>query len=180
MGMIPKKKNGSPALRTALAGMLAALSAAVLFAGYATGVMDLTAIAAASLLSAISVVELGGVYPYLIWVSVSVISFMTVPGEVAAGYLLFGGIYPMLKMYFEKLPRVLEWVAKLCYGAVVLAVLWVLSKFVFGIPDEAGWVMIGLGVGYALFFVLFDYALSVAITMYMVKLRPKLRFLRRL
>ena len=160
--------------------MLAALSAVVLFAGHVTGIMDLTAIAAAALLSAISVVELGGVYPYLIWAAVSVISFMTVPGEVASGYLLFGGIYPILKLYFERLPRVLEWVAKLCYGAVVLGTLWALTKFLFDGFDEPKFVMIGLGVGYALFFVLFDYALSVAITLYMRRLRPKLSFLRRL
>jgi len=180
MGMMQKGKKGSAALRTALAGMLAALSVVVLFAGYATGIMDLTALAATALLSAVSVVELGGAYPYLIWAVVSVISFMIVPGEIAAGYLLFGGIYPVLKMYFERLPRVLEWVVKLCYGALVLAALWLLSKFVFGVPDEAKWMMIGLAVGYALFFVLFDYALSVAITLYMRRLRPKLKFLKRL
>ena len=95
MNMMPKKKKGSPALRTALAGMLAALSVVVLFAGFVTGIMDLTAIAAAALLSAISVIELGGAYPYLIWAVVSVISFMILPGEVASGYLLFGGIYLM-------------------------------------------------------------------------------------
>lgn len=167
-------------MRTALAGMLAALSVVILFAGYATGVMDLTAIAASSVLTAIAVVELGGIYPYLIWAVVSVISFLMVPGELAAGYLLFGGIYPMLKLYFERLPRVLEWVVKLSYGAVVLAAMYLLSKFVFGIPDEAGWLMVGLAFGYAVFFVLYDYAISVAMTLYTKKLRPKLTFLKKL
>ncbi len=174
------KKRGSAAKRAALAGMLSALSVVILFAGYATGVMDLTAIAVSSVLTAIAVVELGGVYPYLVWATVSVISFLLVPGELAAGYLLFGGIYPMLKMYFEKLPRALEWMVKLLYGTVILGVLYLLSRFVFGIPREAGWLMIGLAVGYGVFFVLYDYALSVAMTMYMRRIRPKLTFLRKM
>lgn len=180
MNKVNGKKKGSAALRTALAGMLSALSVVILFAGYATGVMDLCAIAAASFLTAVSVVELGGAYPYLMWIAVSVISFWLVPGEMAAGYLLFGGIYPMLKMYFERLPRVLEWVVKLLYGGAVLAALYALTRFVFMIPSEANWVMIGLAIGYAVFFVLFDYALSVAMTLYMRRLRPKLKFLKRL
>ena len=179
MGMRNKKK-GSAAIRVALAGMLVALSVVILFAGYATGVMDLTAIAAASVLSAIAVVELGGIYPYLVWGAVSAVAFMLVPGSLAAGYFIFGGIYPMLKMQFEKLPRIIEWVVKLLYGAAVLVVLYFASKLLFGEVMETGWIMIGLAVGYGLFFILYDYALSVAMTLYMVRLRPKLTFLKKL
>lgn len=173
------KKNG--AAKTALAGMLAALSVVVLFLGTVTGVMDLTGICVASAFTAIAVVELGGAYPWLIWGVVSVISFILLPDKsIAAAYVLFGGVYPMLKLNFERLGRFAEWAAKLGYGASVLTVLYVLSRFVFGIPQETGWLMIGLGVGYAVFFVIYDYALSVAMTLYMRRLRPKLTFLRRL
>lgn len=161
--------------------MLAALSAVVLFLGTMTGVMDLTGICVASAFTAVAVVELGGAYPWLIWGVVSVISFILLPDKsIAAAYALFGGIYPMLKLYFERLGRIAEWAAKLCYGGLVLGVLYVLSRFVFGIPQETGWLMIGLGVGYAVFFVVYDYALSVAMTMYMRRLRPKLTFLRKI
>lgn len=161
--------------------MLAALGAAVLFIGTVTGIMDLTGLCVASLFTAIAVVELGGAYPYLIWAVTGVISLFILPDKsVAAGYVLFGGIYPMLKLYFERLGRILEWAAKLGYGAVVLGALYALSRFVFGIPQETGWLAIGLGVGYAVFFVIYDYALSVAMTLYMRRLRPKLTFLRKM
>lgn len=174
------KKNNSAAC-TALAGMLAALSVVVLFLGVVTGVMDLTGICIASAFTAVAVVELGGAYPWLIWGVVSVISFVLLPDKsIAAAYLLFGGVYPMLKIYFERLGRVLEWIVKLAYGGFVLGILYVLSRFVFGIPQETGVLMIGLGVGYALFFVVFDYALSVAMMQYMRRLRPKLTFLKKL
>lgn len=172
-----KKEN--KAARTALAGMLSALGVVFLFVGAVTGVMDLTGICAASVLTAVAVVELGGAYPYLIWAVTGVIAFMILPDKtVAAGYVLFGGIYPMLKLYFERLSRVMEWIAKLCYGAAVLGVLYVLSRFIFAVPQESLPIMIALGVGYAVFFVIYDYALSVTMTLYMRRLRPKLKFLK--
>lgn len=174
-----KKKNS--AARTALAGMLAALSAVVLIIGAYTGVMDLTGICIASGFTAIAVVELGGMYPYLIWAVVSIIAFILLPDKsIVAAYTLFGGIYPVLKLYFERLSRVFEWVAKILYGVAVLGVLYVLSKFVFGIPDEGKVLTVILAVGYALVFVLYDYTLSVAMTLYMRRLRPKLTFLKKL
>jgi len=168
------------ATKVALAGMLSALGVVILFAGYATGIMDLTALAVSSFLTAVAVVELGGAYPYLIWAVTGVLCFVLVPGTLAAEYVLFGGIYPMLKIYFERLGRFAEWAAKLVYGALVLGVMYVLSRFVFGIPQETGPLMAALAVGYAVFFVVYDYALSVAMTVYMRRLRPKLTFLRRL
>lgn len=174
-----KKEN--KAARTALAGMLSALEVVFLFVGTATGIMDLTGICAASLLTAVAVVELGGAYPYLIWAVTGVIAFVLLPDKsVAAGYVLFGGIYPMLKLYFERRSRAVEWISKLCYGIAVLGVLYVLSRFVFAMPQESLPIMIGLGIGYAVFFVIYDYALSVAMTLYMRRLRPKLTFLRKI
>ncbi len=174
-----KKKNN--AARTALAGMLSALGVVLLFAGNVTSVLDLTGICAASLLTAVAVVELGGAYPYLVWAVTGAIAFIILPDKsVAAGYVLFGGIYPMLKLRFERFGRILEWTAKVMYGAAVLGVLYALSKFVFGIPDESLPVMIGLFAGYAVFFVIYDYALSVAMTIYVRRIRQKLTFLRKL
>lgn len=176
-----KVKKENKAARTALAGMLSALEVVFLFVGTATGIMDLTGICAASLLTAVAVVELGGAYPYLIWAVTGAIAFILLPDKsVAAGYVLFGGVYPMLKLYFEKLRRGFEWILKLCYGIAVIGALYVLSRFVFAMPQESLPIMIGLGIGYAVFFVIYDYALSVAMTLYMRRLRPKLTFLRKI
>lgn len=160
--------------------MLAALGVVILVAGFASGIMDLTALAVSSVLTAIAVVELGGAYPYLVWAVTGVLALIIIPGPLAAEYLIFGGIYPMLKIVFERFSRVLEWAAKLTYGAVVLGIMYILSKFLFGDLEETGLLLIGLGVAYAVFFVIYDYALSVAMTTYMRRLRPKLTFLKRL
>lgn len=176
-----QNKKGAAA-RTALAGMLAALGVVVLFAGYATGVMDLTALCVTSVLTAVAVVELGGAYPYMVWGVTSVISFVILPDKsLAAGYLLFGGIYPVLKLYFEQIrSRVLEWAVKLLYGGAVLGALYLMSRFLFGLETETGWLAAALAAGYAVFFVVYDFALNAAMTMYMRRIRGKLTFLRRL
>lgn len=174
-------KSSSSAARAALSGMLIALNVVVLFLGYTTGVMDLTALAVTSMFTAVAMVELGGAYPYMIWVASGVICFIILPDKfLASEYLLFGGIYPVLKLYFERLSRIAEWVVKLGYSTLVLGVLYLLSRFVFGLPQETDLITAILAVSYAVFFVVYDFALTSAITLYMRKLRPKLTFLRRL
>ena len=172
-------RRNNIAARTALAGMLAALSAVMLILCAYTGVMDLTGICVASFFTAVAVVELGGAYPYLVWAVVSVIAFVMLPDKtIAAAYALFGGIYPILKLYFERLPRAVEWIVKMGYFGAVMGILYVLARFVFMIPDESRAITVILGVGYVVVFVLYDFTLSVAMTVYMRRIRPKLRFLR--
>lgn len=179
--LMKNNKNGGAPYRNAFAGMIAALSVVALLAGAVTGVLDLTGLCIASVLSAIAVVELGGRYPYLIWAVTGVISFVLLPDKsLAAGYVLFGGIYPVLKLYFERCGRALEWMLKLGYGAAVLCTLYALSRFVFNVPREARVLEVVLAVGYALFFVVYDRALSVAMTLYVTRLRGKLKFLGKL
>lgn len=177
-----RRNTGKTAARTALAGMLAALSTVVLFLGYATGVFDLCALAVTSMLVVIAMIELGGAYPYLVWAVTSVISLVILPEKlIALEYILFGGIYPILKLYFERLrPRWLEWAVKLSYAAAVLAVLYALSRFVLGLPMESGALAWALLAAYIVFFAALDRALTVSLTLYIVKVRPKLPFLKKL
>lgn len=177
-----RRDSAKTAARTAFAGMLSALSVVVLFLGYATGVLDLCAVAVTSVLVAVTMAEIGGAYPYLVWAVTSVISFVILPDKLLAfEYLLFGGIYPILKLYFEKIhSRFLEWIVKFGYGAAVFLCLYLLSRFVLVAEVESGVLLWVLIFGYAVFFAAFDRALTVALTLYALKLRPKLTFLKKL
>lgn len=177
-----RRNTGKTAARTALAGMFSALSVVVLFLGYATGVLDLCAVAVTSMFIAVSMIELGGAYPYLVWAVTSVISLVILPDKLfALEYILFGGIYPILKLYFERIRRRwLEWVVKLAYAAAVLAVLYAMSRFVLGLPMETGVLAWALLVSYVVFFAAFDRSLTVTLTWYVIKIRPKLTFLKKL
>jgi len=175
-------RRGGGAAKTALAGMLSALSVAIMFIGCATGVMDLTAVTVASLFSMIAVAELGVTYGIGVWVAVSLLSFLLLPDKfVFAEYAFFGGIYPILKLYLERIRnRVAEWTAKIAYAAAVVALLLVTEIFILKLPCEAWYLYAGFAGGFLLFFAVYDLALSRAITLYIRNIRPKLTFLRRL
>ena len=138
-------RKGSGATRTALAGMLAALSVAVMFIGCATGVMDLTSVTVASLFAMIAVAELGVTYGIGVWVTVSLLSFLLLPDKfVFAEYAFFGGIYPILKLYLERIrSRAVEWTVKMAYAAAVVALLLVTELFILKLPREAWYLYAG-------------------------------------
>ncbi len=182
--MAGKKKTGAAAkaARTAFAGVMTGLTVVVLFLGNASGVLDLCAVAVTSFFVMLCVEETGGVYPFLVWAASSVLSLVLLPDkQLFLEYALFGGIYPILKLYFEKIPsRVLEWCAKLAYAAASFTAVWALSKFVLHLPDESRTLTYVLTALYLVAMIIYDFALTAAVTAYRLRLRPKLKFLNRL
>jgi hypothetical protein len=86
-------------------------------------VLDLTMVAIASLLIMLSVIEIGGGYPYLIWLVTGVLSMLLLPDKFGALlYLLFGGIYPIFKEMFERLHYIVSWILKFSYFNAMLTV----------------------------------------------------------
>lgn len=164
------------------AAILAALSFVFLFVGAATSILDLTAIVAASACSVIAVIELRGAYPYLVWIVTSIISLLLLPDKfVAVEYILFGGIYPILKRYMERLPRLVSWVAKLVFFNVILTAAIATAKLIMNLPDDYGMVFsIPVYFFGNVFFVISDFALSLIVTLYIVKLRKQLKLDRML
>ena len=85
--------------RLTLSALLCALGAVMLCAGRLfDGSLDLTMAVLASLITVWAAEELGGYYPWLIWLATSVLALLLMPFNTAAWeYLLFAGIYPMLR-----------------------------------------------------------------------------------
>lgn len=178
-----------------LSALLCALGAVMLCAGRLfDGSLDLTMAALASLLCVWAVEELGGVYPWLIWLVTSLLALMLMPFNSAAWeYLLFGGIYPILRVLLEKIPLVLRILLKqvlfnavLCLGVLVLWQL--LFPTAQSYPAALGMFLGGDGAhwGYALAvwitanlaFVLYDFVIGRFIRAYRVALRDKFKFLQ--
>ena len=123
-----------------------------------------------------AVIELGGAYPYLIWLVSGTLALLLAPDKFGAVlYLLFGGIYPIFKAMFERLHPIVSWILKLSFFNTSLTLAVIVINFVFGIPDS--------GIGFAaatyalgnLAFVLYDVAATSAVTLYLIKLRKRLR-----
>ena len=160
-----KKNSSKSARRTAVSAMLAGLSFVFMYIGTLAGVLDLCACVAGALCTAIAVIEIGGAYPWLICGVCGTLSL-----------LVLGGLYPILKACFERFrSKVLQWAVKLIYFNVCLGICLVLANYVLsGQSDWAAYTWAAFGLG-NVFFVIFDIALTTFISVYITRLRQKLK-----
>ena len=138
----------------AVCGMLAALSIVMMLLGTLLEI----GLYAAPMLAGLCLLpvgrRLGKKYQVLLWVAVSVLSLILVPNvEASLMYLCLFGCYPVIRPWFQRLPRGVSAAAKLVYlnGTAVLVeclVMWVLA------PEamELGAALVLLLLGNLLFF----------------------------
>ena len=162
--------------KIAISAILCALSIVVLMLGSIITVLDLTMVGIASLMIVIAVIEIGGWYPYLVWLVTGTLSLLLLTDKFAALlYFLFGGIYPILKTYFEKLPFLFSWLCKLlCFNGMLTLFIFACNE-IFMIPDTDlafGWAVYGFC---NLVFVLYDLAATELIALYRKSFRKRLR-----
>ena len=165
----------------ALAAILSALSVALLFIGSASQIMDLSCAAMASIIVVYAVIELKGVWPYLIYAVTSLISLLILPDKFASViYFLFAGYYPMLKLLFEKMRKpVVEWILKLVvFNAAISGIIWVSLQFLYLEEEGVAFTWIVYAVSNAVF-ILFDIALTRLISAYLAVWRKRFKFLRK-
>lgn len=119
---------------------------------------------------------MGMPFPYLIYVVTSILSLLLLPSKVAAAiYFLFGGIYPVLKAMFEKLHYGVSWVLKLSYFNTILTLLLAASLYILHVEDpDLGFNLVTYALGNVTF-ILYDMATTKLVTLYLVKLRKRLR-----
>ena len=89
--------------------MLSALGVVFLYLGAIIEVLDLSLAAFSSLLVVFAVIELGGYWPWLVYLVTGLLALLLLPQKFGAVvYLLFTGYYPMVKRFAEsRLPRLL-------------------------------------------------------------------------
>ncbi len=170
-----KKKNVRGSTKSiAAAAMLSALGVIVMLIGSVISTLDLTMVAIASVFVFFAVLEMGSPYQYLIYAVTALLSLLLLPDKFSAFlYLIFGGIYPILKQKLEKLPKLLRRILKTVYFNAVLFAMIFGAKYLFGI-DEDGLTIVLFALGNAAFF-LYDVAMTKLITYYLLALRRKLR-----
>lgn len=162
--------------RLALCAILAGLSLAVLYLGSLSGIFDLCAVVVGALCTAFVVLEIGGVYPWLTGAVTGVLAVLLLPDKfVALEYIVLGGLYPILKSFLERFGRVFSWILKLIYFNCALTICVLLAMFVLHSQDfvSASWILI-YGAG-NVFFVVYDIALTSFISVYVLRLRKRLK-----
>lgn len=180
--------------KLALGAMLAAMGVVMLAIGGLVEVLDLSMAALASFFCIFAVIEMGKGYPIMIYASTGILAVVLMPHSLSGWfYLLFFGYYPIVKENLERLPRVAAWALKLLVFNVAITVYAVICYFLFFgelelLLNEFSTLFGGMNIGgvliaivYAilnLVFVMYDFALTRLISLYLARLRRRFRFLR--
>ncbi len=179
----PSFQNSS---RTALGGIVAALSVTMMLLTTVIPVLSYALPAMAGILLILIVIEVDKKWAFGVYTAVSILALLILPDkEAALMYVFFFGHYPIMKAILEqKFQKVILWIFKfLLFNACVVAAYLVII-YVFQLPFEemeeygkwAIWGLLALG---NVVFIVYDIALSRLVTLYLLKLRPSVRKLFR-
>ena len=163
-----------------VSAMLCALGVILLMLGSFVEVIDASVAVIASLLCVYAVIEIGGMYPWLIWAVTSVIGVLLIPQKTPAlFYALFAGYYPMLKEILERKFRPqIAIPLKLAAFHVSLALMYGVLRLFLPAQLEGlviGWMLLALYVAAVAVFLIYDYALTKLISGYLFKWRKYFR-----
>ena len=174
-----KIKNSA---KTAIGGVVAALSIVLMFLTSVIPSMTYALPAAAGILLIIIVIEIDKKWALGVYAVVSLLSILLIADkEAAVMYIMFFGYYPIIKAVFEKHFNVaVSWLLKLIVFNISVVIAFLIVTYVFKIPFEemekyGKIAVIGLLAAGNLVFVIYDYALSNLIKLYNLKWRKQFR-----
>lgn len=161
-----------------MCAMLSALGVVMLYIGSLIQVMDLSMAVIASICCIFAVIEYGKSAPWLVFATTSVLSLILLPQKAPAViYICFFGYYPIIKEKLERLAKPVSWVLKEVVFNVALAIMMLLSRFVFVSADaEPLYIYIATVVLAEIAFPLYDVALTRVISFYVYKIRSRIKF----
>ena len=166
------------ASRVALVGVLAALSLIALYLSAVSPTARMGIVAIAGLFPAGAVVSAGLKAGFFCYGAAGLLGLLLVPDKAnALLYLLFFGLWPMVKSLLQRLPaRPLEWLCKLAVFNAVLSLFWfgLHSLFLPFLPEtlQAPWMVYAAGNAA---FVIYDVGFSKLISFYVARVDRVLR-----
>lgn len=173
-----RARFGKGAGRIALVGVLAALSLIVLYLSAVSPAAQLGIVAIAGVFPAGAVVSAGLGAGFFCYGAAGLLGLLLVPDKAnALLYLLFFGLWPMLKSLLERLPgRPAEWAGKLAVFNAALTLCWFGLKALFlpFLPSAltAAWMVYAAG---NVAFVIYDIGFSKLIAFYVARVDKVLR-----
>lgn len=162
-----------------IGAVLSALGVIILTLGSLIEVLDVSVAVIASFLCIYAVIEMGGVYPWLIWLVTSVLSLILLPQKTPAlFYACFAGFYPILKEKLEKYPVKFAMPIKLLIFHISLLLMYVGMRLFLPTAlegTEFGWILLALYALLVVVFFLYDYALTRIISLYLYRFRNRFK-----
>ena len=164
--------------KTAIGGIVAALSVVLMFLTSVIPSMTYALPAAAGILLSVIVIEIDKKWAMGVFGAVGLLSILLIADkEAAVMYIMFFGYYPVLKAVLEdKLPVLLSWILKFAVFNASMIVAFLITVYVFNIPfDEmekygvkAAFLLLAAGNAV---FLIYDFALTNLIKLYLLKWR---------
>ncbi|CZT55034.1 hypothetical protein BN3661_00105 [Eubacteriaceae bacterium CHKCI005] len=168
--------------KVTLGGMIAGLSVVCMFLTRVIPTMTYALPAIAGALLILLTIEAGTKWALGAFAVTAVLSFvLAVDPQASILYVAFLGYYPILKSWLERIPkRWIEWVVKFAlFNVAAVASYWV-TIWITGVPDDfltsfGAWgpvILLALG---NVTFLIYDYALTKVITLYMYRFHKRVR-----
>lgn len=178
-----KVKNMKNSAKTAMGGMISALSLTIMLLTAVIPYLTYALPAIAGALLVIMVIEINKKWAFCAYAAISILSFLILPDkEAAMMYVAYFGYYPILKPLLESKisNNTLCWLAKAVVFNVAVVLAYVVIVNVFGIPieemEEYGkWGLIGLLALGNVMFVLYDICITRLVTLYLKKWQKRFR-----
>ncbi len=157
-----------------IGGVFAALAIGFMYMLGLTA-FDLSVLIVCSLMTMVVLVECGAKLAWVYAAVTSVLAVILLPSKLYAfEYLMFGALYPIIKMYFERLRALFAWLLKISLLDSLLMICLILANYVFTGGDFFPLAVPTVIVG-TLFFILYDVCLTLCISFYMIKLRKRFK-----
>ena len=161
--------------------ILCALSVVIMYLGALTGILDITAVVIASLAVMFADFELRLPYNVMVYVATSVLSFFLLTNkQTALMYILFGGIYPIIKRYLCRInSKMLSIVARVFVFLFLMSgMLFITWKF-FMLPEydtafKYLWILYPVAI---IAFLIYDFVLEQIADWYFRKFRIRIKHL---
>lgn len=171
------KKKHSLTLKISVCGVLAAFSYCMLALGALVEIFDFSSVIIASFAIVFCAAEMGTSFALMTYAVTSLLAFLLLPGSrfTALVYLLFGGLYPILRPYIDKCKKPFSIFLKFIYCNTAFILVWEITVLFLPENEEAGTLLF-----IAFFFLvhfafwLYDTLISRLTVMYFAKWRKQL------
>ena len=151
-------------------GILVALTTLILYIANLLPVSTLSFLSMASCLIPICIIRTNIKHAFLVYAASSILSLMLIPIRISMPYILFFGIYGIIKYYIEKIHKLpYEILLKLITFNILLVIAYlVITNFITNLTFPYSTYIVYILA--QVVFLIYDYALTLIITIYLNKI----------
>lgn len=165
--------NNLKAKDITLGGILVALTVITLYLNLIIPINTFAILTISSCYVPIAIMRSNIKLGIFVYIASSIIGFLIIPLDIMIPFILYFGIFGLVKFYIEKLRNMpLEIILKLVFSNIMLFIgYFIFTSFVGPIPSELPlWILLIVA---QVAFIIFDYALTLIITFYISKFHKK-------